>query len=462
MTGAPWNGAWVSEQLGITLKTTASCSGLTLEDLVGLAVRRNPRRAHLLVSTVLGKHVCADPALVHGMGLLLGVLAGQALNHHPRQTPADGDLVARALNGSDGAANELVASCRAVRVPMPAGTVVLGFAETATGLGHCVAEQLRADTVHSTRRHVPGVAPALAFEEAHSHATSHRILAPDSILVAGSGPVVLVDDELSTGATAENTIRALHRSSPRSHYVIAALVDLRDAADQARCDSLATELGVVIDVVSLVSGLVHLPEGVLGAGSDLARLIGPLEPRSADAVTAADSTLTRHVATWPTDVRDSGRHGMTPQHRDELGQAVTTLAIDCAPALTHASRVHVLGTEELMYLPMLLAEALATATGATVTFSSTTRSPVVVREEPGYAITSGIAFTAHDDPADGPGLRYAYNIPAGVPTVVVVDSPADGPALVAPDGLLSQLRTLSPHVTLVVVPSFRPPAGDAP
>lgn len=35
-----------------------------LADLIVPGLRRNPRRAHLLVSTVLGKHIPADPAHV--------------------------------------------------------------------------------------------------------------------------------------------------------------------------------------------------------------------------------------------------------------------------------------------------------------------------------------------------------------------------------------------------------------
>ena len=40
--------------------------------LLGLALRDNPRRAQLLVSRVLGKHVPTDPRVVHTAGLLLG------------------------------------------------------------------------------------------------------------------------------------------------------------------------------------------------------------------------------------------------------------------------------------------------------------------------------------------------------------------------------------------------------
>ncbi len=70
----PWQGQWVADRLGVRLRTTDSPYGLALSDLVGLAVRRNPKRAHLLVSTVLGKHIPTDPRLVHGSGLLLGEL----------------------------------------------------------------------------------------------------------------------------------------------------------------------------------------------------------------------------------------------------------------------------------------------------------------------------------------------------------------------------------------------------
>ncbi len=66
--------------------------------------------------------------------------------------------------------------------------VVLGYAETATGLGHSVADGLgTAPYLHSTRRPVAGVATAGGFEESHSHATSHLLLPEDPALLAGTG-----------------------------------------------------------------------------------------------------------------------------------------------------------------------------------------------------------------------------------------------------------------------------------
>ena len=91
---------------------------------------------------------------------------------------------------------------------------MLGYAETATALGHCVAESLAADYLHSTRRRVPGYQPVAGFDEEHSHATRHLLLPADPGLLAGAGPLVLVDDELSTGQTVLNTIEALHRDWP--------------------------------------------------------------------------------------------------------------------------------------------------------------------------------------------------------------------------------------------------------
>jgi hypothetical protein len=121
-------------------------------------------------------------------------------------------------------------------------------------------------------------------------------------------------------------------------------------------------------------------------------------------------------------------------------------------------RVLVLGCEELMYAPLALGVALERLGRAEVRFSTTTRSPVLAVDDPGYAIRTRLVFPAHDEPADGPGDRYAYNVAgAGFDAVVaVVDSAADTPALHAPDGLLAQLTAHVPHVLLAVVPSYVP------
>lgn len=413
-----WSGSWVAQRLGVEL-----IGDEELRDLLGLALRRNPRRAHLLVSNVLGKHVPQSPSVVYGYGFALGRRVRELL----------GDQAGEA--------------------------VVLGYAETATGLGHSVADGVVfAPYLHSTRRPVRGVAPAGGFEESHSHATSHLLLPEDPTLLAGDGPLVLVDDEFSTGNTVLNTIRELHARYPRDRYVIVALVDMRSAADLGRLQEFAREIGARVDLVTAASGTVRLPEGVLEKGQALvAEYEAAGEPERA---AAAPAHVTRVELDWPRDVPDGGRHGFTREHRARLEAALPAMAARLAGALPGGTRrVLVLGFEELMYAPLRLARALEKEVDAEVRYSTTTRSPVLAVDDPGYAIRSRIVFPAHDDPDDGPGERYAYNVAGGGfdAVVAVVDSAADTPALRAADGLLAQLALHTPSVLLAVVPSYVPP-----
>ncbi|MFF1698947.1 phosphoribosyltransferase [Streptomyces sp. NPDC058257] len=426
-----WSGTWVAERLGVELAGDAGLSGL-----LGLALRRNPKRAHLLVSNVLGKHVPQHPSVVYAAGRDLGVRVRALL----------GDAEARRA-------------------------VVLGYAETATGLGHCVADGLAlAPYLHSTRRPVDGVRRAGGFEESHSHATSHLLLPEDPRLLTRDGPLVLVDDEFSTGNTVLNTIRALHELFPRERYVIVALVDMRSPQDQGRLADFAREIGARVDLITMASGTVSLPDGVLEKGQ---ALVEEYEAAALPAPRREGGPVTRVDLDWPAGVPDGGRHGFTPEHRAVLDAALPGMAERVAEALAATPapapeapgalprRVLVLGFEELMYAPLALGTALEERLGADTTdvrYSTTTRSPVLAVDDPGYAIRSRLVFPAHDAPADGPGERYAYNVAGGGfdAIVIVVDSLGDRPELHSPDGLLAQLAAHAPQVLLAVVPSYVP------
>ncbi|MFC8696876.1 phosphoribosyltransferase [Streptomyces parvus] len=422
-----WSGDWVAERLGVGLEGDGE-----LRELLGLALRRNPKRAHLLVSNVLGKHVPQKPSVVYGAGYELGERV-------------------RALLGEEEARR----------------AVVLGYAETATGLGHAVADGLRdAPYLHSTRRPVAGVRQAGGFEEAHSHATSHLLLPEDPALLArgaDASTLVLVDDEFSTGNTVLNTIRALHEPHPRDRYVIVALVDMRSPADRDRLTAFAAEIGARVDLVTRSTGTVTLPDGVLERGQALVAAQEAEAAGPAPEAAGHPAPVTLVDLAWPAGVPDGGRHGFTPAHRAALEAALPDLAERIAGALdggARRGRVLVLGFEELMYAPLRLGTALEQALGADaeVRYSTTTRSPVLAVDDPGYAIRTRLVFPAHDTPADGPGDRYAYNVAgAGFDAVVaVVDSTADTPELHSPEGLLARLAAHTGQVLLAVVPSYTP------
>ncbi len=413
---------WVTRELGARLVDRHG----ELHDQVGLAVRVNPRRAHLLVSSVLGKYIPTHPGRACWAGTTLG-----------RQ-------VARCLGGS---------AC---------SPLVVGYAETATALGHLVADVLGAPYLHSTRRAVPGGMVSAAFTEPHSHAPGHLLLPAHPDMLGGGGPLVLVDDELSTGTTAANTIEAVHARYPRQHYVLASLLDVRCAADSESMAARVAALGARLEVVSLARGVVELPEDMVSRSARLvaahaARRTSPLPTRQPKAQLSG-----LHPA-WPTSLPDGGRHGFTPVHRGSLEILVADIAAGLA-TMVRGRRVLVLGCEEFMYVPLRVAQALqrCLAGGSEVHYASTARSPVLAVDDPTYPIRTRLAFPAHD-PDAGSGWRFVYNVAPGRDStrrfddvVCVLDDAMNTPALRRPGGLLDVLRGVCDRVSVVVVPSYRP------
>lgn len=125
----------------------------------------------------------------------------------------------------------------------------------------------------------------------------------------------------------------------------------------------------------------------------------------------------------------SGARGLSPLDRLLLAEesavigelilvALGTLQADDLPVV-------IVGVEEHMTVPILAAEVVEKAGHAVLCLSST-RSPVVVLDEPGYAIQRGLAFSA-SPPATGE--RYIYNVPDITQLTVIIAPEGQADAL---------------------------------
>lgn len=149
---------------------------LCLDSFFSVAERINPKRPFLFVSKVLGRHIPVKPSVLL------------------KSTQSLVSLMPRDITGK---------------------VLVVGMAETATGLGAFFAEQLQEamkDIVdvtyrHSTRHDI-GAPSWCEFKEPHSHATDH-ILYPLDDDLSKFTTLIIVDDEMTTGTTTENLASAL-------------------------------------------------------------------------------------------------------------------------------------------------------------------------------------------------------------------------------------------------------------
>ncbi len=327
--------------------------GRDSETLLAVGSRHNPKRPFVFVSQVLGKHIPCSPHLLRTIQdeLVVGLGGGTAL--------------------------------------------IIGMAETATGLGEGVfAAFLRAggdESLYlSTTRYPLDGHQSIEFSESHSHATRLVLHVPQSArgrhILTSTTRVILVDDELSTGATFTALVRALQALAPRIAEIdIVTLTDF--SGGKARASLLELSGIERVDVHAQLTGAYVFETS--------AQWIDP--PPTAQ----RQVSCRRHLM-----IDETPRLGIT------RAPAFNASLIDqCAERASQRPAV-VVATGEFMYAAQWLGERLENR-GIPTLVQSTTRSPLML----GGAIKN--KFTVPDPYGEGID-NYIYNFNPGQACVFVV------------------------------------------
>ncbi len=387
----------ILDSLEVEINVLDNPYNLPVEELFTMAARINKKRSFLFVSNVLGKHLPIHP----GKGLLTAALLAARFIESVKGLPCNEKelLLTSFLHET------------AMRVP-PFVTadihpVVIGFAETATALGHAFFACFQnADYFHTTREELIGRTPKISFEEEHSHATSHRCYIPLE-LIDNEREIILVDDEMTTGKTALNIIRSIHRKFPRNQYTVVSILDWRSTEHRRQFAEVEKELAVNIHVVSLLSGSVRIAkqQDISNVEEVKGETRAEMVIETVDISPFFTPTPFYSVGSSIPYIVETGRFGLSSEENlclfEKAAQAAAVLE-----EKRQGERTLCLGTGEFMYLPMKIAADM----GDGVFYQSTTRSPIYIKDSEGYGARYGLSFPNPEDPAV---QHFVYNIPPG-------------------------------------------------
>lgn len=374
-----------------------------------MAARINKKRSFLFVSKVLGKHTPIEPR----MGMLIGaLLANRYLEMADREkTGLREKLVSLFNNGSDRFEEQPF-------VDEQINPVIIGFAETATALGHAFYQFFqKADFFHTTREKLVEIEPVITFEEEHSHATSHRCYIDESLL-NNQREVILVDDEMTTGKTAINIIRSIQKQFPRERYTVVSILDWRSEENQLLYKELEEELKITIQSVCLLKGFMKAigspdiehrtpsPPRDSSVSQTVEKIVlHDIFPEHTTAFNYSSISLEGEVKSIPY-VKETGRFGINSETNHKWNQSMEGVGRYLSSYRSGGSTL-CLGTGEFMYMPMRIASYM----GNGVSYHSTTRSPIYVENRQSYGAAFGLSFP---NPDDWKVNQYVYNIPPNV------------------------------------------------
>ncbi|KJR48976.1 Adenine/guanine phosphoribosyltransferase [Desulfosporosinus sp. I2] len=428
-----------------------------LPTLFSLAARQNKKRGFLFVSNVLGKHVPVNPYIPLLAGAALAVqLQSKLYGLDHTETQA----IIQALKGLEQAEKVYNTVQESPHFALPEETLFIGFAETATGLGHAVFSLFEnAHYLHTTREQITRIDSELNFSEDHSHAVHHRCYPLNTESLLTSKTIVLVDDEITTGNTALNIIRELHGKFPKSEYVVLSLLDWRTPEERANYRDLERQLDTKIHSISLLEGeLTIIGDPIIKTVNpiNLTKKLAPLKRGvvierqwfngfDLVQVSSEDSLGNKNRSPY---LKLTGRFGVSSRENREIVPYAKKIAEELQKNRT-GEKTLCLGTGEFMYFPMLISAKM----GRGIRYHSTTRSPIYPLEKPDYGIQNGFSF---DNPDDASITNYVYNVPLGYYDEVYLFLERD----VAQEKLKSLRTTFGaleiPRIVLVICVSFSP------
>ena len=372
--------------LDLTYQTNFSgdSKNYELEDLLGFAQRINPKRAFLFVSKVLGRHIPVAPSTMR-----------HAFTDLANLVPDD----------------------------LPEPILVIGMAETAVGLSAGVHQALQTrypnalllnSTRHSQHNKDNTETLLTTFSEDHSHASQHLIYqSADTVTQAqllASKTLIMVDDEASTGNTCVNVVTALRNAglTELEQVHLTTLVDWSLNQNRAQAD---VDDNISARLPNIDFHRHHLLSGAWQWTDALNP--EPITMPSVDTTEAGSYALgdTGNWGRFPTLDSTDGFDNYLMKFQAALNVFNQRAQFEKEQFEKRQldkkqlpKRILVLGSNEFVWLPFLLAEWLETqAQNSTVKFSALTRSPIAL----GGAITTMLSFS------DNYGLgmtNFAYNV----------------------------------------------------
>lgn len=317
--------------------TTNNSKSFSPCEIVNICKRRNnPKRDFLFVNSLQGKHIHVEPSKTFTLFR---------------------ELVLEIIKSVDRNEN----------------LVVIGFAETATAIGHYIASSLPNCIYYmqTTREPIPYATSLLEFKEEHSHATEQFLYGSVDALQS-CDRIIFVDDEISTGNTILNFIREIEHLGIYTKYGVASILNWQN-------DEWAEKFRRLnIDTYFILRGKLK----------DLKAKV-PVD-------ISEQNFCYNALENYPTifnikcNVSDfyKERMGCKPYKLLDFSKAVySQISRVLASALPQKSdKVLVLGTEEFMFTPMVFGKMLNEILHVNVHFHATTRSPIETSSTASYAI----------------------------------------------------------------------------
>lgn len=326
------------------------------EDIFVVGKRaNNPKRSFLFISKLLGKHLSVNPDVVKATGFLLA-----SLKYGFENTSFVECIKHNAIPDFSKKAKDDV--------------LVVGFCETATGLGYSVASAIEGCTYQTTTREpITNVPKLLSFEEEHSHATTHNMFS-NFIKLDNYKEVILVDDEISTGNSLLNLISAINAKSKIKTYNVMTILDWRKPEQIKKFQEFEKLNNVTINVYSLIKGtLDDYPSGVVYQNKNTEinkETIPPLG--NLDALSRFMINTNYGKENY---FRNSGRFGITYNDILKTESECKKAAESISKRQKEAKSILILGHGENIYIPSRVASYLKEF-GKNVEFRTTSLSPI--------------------------------------------------------------------------------------
>ena len=348
-------------------------SQFELNDLIHICKRlNNNKREYLFVNKYQGKHIPEDP---ENIIKLLNIFFNE---------------VKRNLNKDE-------------------KILVVGFAETATGIAEYLTYKLSLDNefcnsivyhLQTSREQYKDCKKLFTFDEEHSHAVNQFLYCDETLPIYDR--VLFVEDEITTGNTILNFINEFKKINPNCKYSVSSILNWQNEKNRKIFEENQ------IERIYLVNG--EIKETLPHLDVHINQVINYYECQYND-VKIPSLVLNSSIK--------NSRKGINPNkirlnYKNIINNVLKNKNFK---DINEKDNIMVIGTEEFMFYPLMIAKEIQDLFKCNVKYRATTRSPISTCNEDGYIIKDGITLpSAYEKNRQ----TYLYNMIGNYDKIIVI------------------------------------------